>query len=482
MSRLKILFVVSECTPIVKTGGLADVAGALPAELHRRGHDVRVVMPRYRAAKAFPAEKLPAPLQVPTGVGSLGAAVWRAEIADAVPAYLIEHDGLFDRGGIYGDGHGDYPDGLLRYAFLSRAAIELCGVLDFVPDVLHAHDWQAALVPVFVDVLGATVGPCTSSATVLTIHNLGHQGRFPSAAYASIGLGAEHLSPGLFEFYGSVNVLKAGLLTATQLSTVSPCYAQEIQTPQGGAGLDGVLRRRRHALIGILNGIDQRRWDPATDAHLPAHFDASSLAGKATCKAALQTELGLAARPEVPLVGLVSRFVPQKGIDIFAEALGDLVDLDLQFAVLGSGDLGLESYFTRLTMDTPNFKARFGHQERLAHLIEAGADLFVMPSRYEPCGLSQMHSQRYGTLPLVRAVGGLKDSVEHGRTGFTLDHASGPALGHAIVTATELYRHEPEQWRVMQQAAMQKSMGWDCAAAHYEGLYRLAVARKAGRL
>jgi starch synthase len=482
MSRLKILFVVSECAPIVKTGGLGDVAGALPAELRRRGHDVRVVMPRYRAAKAFPAEKLPAPLEVPTGVTALGAAVWRAEIAGGVPVYLVEHDGLFDRGGIYGDGRGEYPDNLRRYAFLSQAALRLCSYLDFEPDVLHAHDWQSAFVPVYVEVLGPSLGFATVPATVLTIHNLGYQGRFPLGQYAGLGLAPEHLNPGFLEFYGTINVLKGGLLAATQLSTVSPCYAQEIQTPAGGAGLDGVLRLRSRALIGILNGIDQVRWDPATDPHLPAHYDADDLRGKAECKAALQAELGLPVRPEVPLCGLVSRFVAQKGIDIFADTLGDLLDLDLQFAVLGAGDGGVESYFTRLTMDTPNFKARFGHHERLAHRIEAGADLFVMPSRYEPCGLSQMHSQRYGTLPLVRAVGGLKDTVEHDVTGFMLTDLSAAALGRGIAGAAEAYRERPEQWRAMQRAAMGKQMGWDRAAAQYEGLYRLAVARKAGRL
>ena len=482
MSRLKILFVVAECAPIVKTGGLGDVAGALPAELRSRGHDVRVVMPRYRPAKAVAAEKLPAPLEVPTGAGSLSSAVWRTELAGGVPVYLLEHDALFDRGGIYGDARGEYPDNLVRYAFLSRAALALCSYLDFQPDVLHAHDWQSALVPVYVEVLGSALGLATLPATVLTIHNLGYQGRFPAAQFPALGIGPEHLNPGFLEFFGTVNVLKGGLLAATQLSTVSPGYAQEIQTPDGGAGLDGVMRLRRGALIGILNGIDQERWNPATDPHLPAHYDAEELAGKAECKAALQTELGLPLRPEVPLIGLVSRFVAQKGIDVFAGSLADLLDQDLQFAVLGAGDGGVESYFTRLTMDTPNFKARFGHQERLAHLIEAGADMFVMPSRYEPCGLSQMHSQRYGTLPLVRAVGGLKDTVEHDLSGFTFVELSGAALSGAIARAAEIYRRRPEQWRAMQRIAMLKQMGWNRAAAQYEGLYRLAVARRAGRL
>jgi starch synthase len=486
MPRLKILFVASECAPIVMTGGLADVVGALPLALHERGHDVRVLMPRYREAKALDGKRLPFPLEVPTGAGSLGSAVWETKLDGRVPLYLLEHDQLFDRPGVYGNGNGngngEYADNMLRFALLSRAAFELCRVLPFQPDVLHAHDWPTALVPVYSALLGAELGPAGQAATVLTIHNQGYQGRFAADQYRVLGLGPEHLHPGLLEFYGGVNLLKAGLVTATQLSTVSPCYAQELQTPEGGVGLEGVMQQRRSDLVGILNGIDEDRWDPATDPPLPAHFHADDLAGKAACKAALQTELGLPVRPDVPLVGLVARFVAQKGIDFFAEALDALLPLDLQFAVLGSGDGWAEHYFTRLTLDTRHFKARFGYQDRLAHLIYAGADLFIMPSRYEPCGLSQLHSQRYGTLPVARAVGGLKDTVEHGTDGFLFEALSADAVAAAITDAARRYLHGRPQFRAMQRSAMRKQMGWGPVAGQYDALYRLTVARKASRL
>ncbi|MCC6523435.1 MAG: glycogen synthase [Polyangiaceae bacterium] len=472
MARLKILFVASECVPIVKTGGLGDVVGALPPALRARGHDVRIVLPRHRQAKGYPAEVLPGPLGVPVGGGTCWTGVYRAEIAGGVPVYLLEHDALFDREGVYGDASGEFGDSLWRFLFLSRGALELCRHVDFEPDVLHAHDWQAALVPV--------LNPPDGPATVLSVHNLGYQGIFGVGELPRMRLTAEQERD--VEYFGNVNLLKAGLTRATLLSTVSPRYAREIQSADGGAGLDGLLRQRRRDLVGILNGIDEARWNPATDLHLPATYDPDDLEGKARCKAALQQELGLPVRPDVPLVGLVSRLAEQKGIDIFVDALGYLAGLDLQFAVLGSGLAWAEQVFERLSATTSHFRARIGIDDALSHRIYAGADLFAVPSRYEPCGLTQLYSQRYGTVPVVRGVGGLDDTVDHEVSGFKFQELSGRALALSLAWAADCYRHRPEHFQQMQRFSMRKRMGWNRVAAQYDALYRLAIARRRGRL
>ena len=472
--RLNVLFVVSECVPIVKTGGLGDVAGALPQALKARGHDVRVLMPRYRKAKSYPADKWDEPLGL--SMGAPGAerwcALWEAELDGGVPLYLLEHDVLYDRDGIYHDDHGDFGDNVLRFALLSRAGLMLPEYLGWNVDVLHAHDWQAALVPVYSRWLA------TRHATVLTIHNLGYQGRYGGGLLADTGIPSELAgSLGLAQG-GDINLLQGGLAMATCLSTVSPRYAVEIQTPLGGAGLDGVLRMRSGDLVGILNGIDDDTWNPRTDPHIPERYSEGDLdRGKAACKAALQRELGLPVEPRTPLVGLVSRFAWQKGIDVFAGAMDRVLGLGAQVAVLGSGEAWAEELFARWDRQIPTFSARLRFDEGLAHRIEAGADLFAMPSRYEPCGLNQLYSQRYGTLPVVRAVGGLYDTVRDDHDGFAFEELSARALGDTLAYAIWTYRDRPEHFRRMQVAAMGKRMGWDVAAAQYDALYRLAVHR-----
>lgn len=477
MPRLNVLFVVSECVPIVKTGGLGDVAGALPQALKARGHDVRVLMPRYRKAKSHPATRREEPLGVPmarTG-HERWCAVWEGELDGGVPLYLLEHDVLYDRDGIYNDARGDFGDNVLRFALLSRAGLILPDYLGWRADVLHAHDWQAALVPVYARWLG------TGQATVLTIHNLGYQGRYGGGLLVDTGIGAEHAGALGLAQAGDLNLLQGGLAMATCLSTVSPRYAAEIQTPLGGAGLDGVLRMRSGDLVGILNGIDDQTWNPRTDPLIPERFSEGDLDhGKATCKAALQREMGLPVDPKAPLVGLVSRFAWQKGIDIFAGAVDRLMSLGAQVAVLGSGEAWAEQLFARWSRELPNFAAELRFDEGLAHRIEAGADLFAMPSRYEPCGLNQLYSQRYGTLPVVRAVGGLYDTVRDDQDGFAFEALSARALADTLSYAIWTYRERPQHFRAMQVAAMSKRMGWDVAAAQYDALYRLAVHR-AGR-
>lgn len=478
MPRLKVLFVVSECVPFAKTGGLGDVAGALPPALAARGHDVRVVLPRYRAAKRHAAHRLPAPMAVPVGYGEAWTAVWEARLgASGPPVYLLEHDALFDRDGVYGDSAGEFGDNLARFTLLCRGALQLCRYLDFAPDVIHVHDWPTALVPVYLDTLERS-GPLSRAATVLTIHNMGYQGVFGAGELYQTGLdGAAAYAAGI-EHGGRLNLLEGGIRRATMVSTVSPRYALEIQTPEGGAGLDGVLRERGGAVVGILNGIDDVAWDPATDPHLPAHYSADDLRGKAACKAALQREMGLPEAPDVPLAGVVSRLVEQKGIDVLAGAVDRIAGLGVQLVVLGSGEPWAESRFSRLAATSPNCRAWIGMNEGLAHRIEAGADLFLMPSRYEPCGLNQLYSQRYGTLPVVRAVGGLDDTVENLVTGFKFDELSSDALASTVAWAVSIYRDQPGHFRAMQSHAMRKPFGWDHASRQYEALYRLAVARR----
>ncbi len=489
MPRLKVLFVASECVPFAKTGGLADVAGALPIALAERGHDVRVVLPRYRVTRKHlvtagagsatrPAERLPAPLAVPLGHGQAWCAVWETRFSRSdARVYLLEHDALYDRDGIYGDAGGAYGDNLARYALLSRGAIRLCDYLGFTPDIVHVHDWQTGLVPVYLDTLEAG-SPAAAAASILTIHNMGYQGWFPKGELFQTQLGWGEFHARSLEAFDSINLLKGGIYHATLVTTVSPRYAREIQAPEGGEGLDGALRDRGGDVIGILNGIDDEVWSPETDPALAAPFTAEDLEGKLACKAALQAEMGLPLDPDSPLVAVVSRFAHQKGIDVFAGALEDILSLGVQVVVLGAGESWAEELFTRLSTAHPRFRAFIGMNEGLAHRIEAGADIFVMPSRYEPCGLNQLYSQRYGTLPVVRAVGGLDDTVENDRTGFKFEELDADELAQAVATAVYTYHERPEHFRMMQYHAMNKPMGWAHASRQYEALYRLALARR----
>ncbi len=487
MSRLKILFSVSECFPFAKTGGLGDVAGALPLALKARGHDVRIVMPRYRSTLGRPSTVLAGPLGIPMGWGMEWASVHRAELESEstaqtrVPIYLLEHNRLYDRDGVYGDKAGSFGDNLERYGLLSRGTLELCRYLGFEPDVIHAHDWPSALVPVFLNTTEHGTD-LERTASVLTIHNMAYQGFFPRSDAWKVGISGEQADRLGMTTLGSLNLLMGGIQHATIVSTVSPKYAREIQTADGGEGLDGILKARGADVLGVLNGIDEDAWDPANDRHIAAPFSANDLTGKAACKAALQRELGLAEIPDVPLIGLVSRLVAQKGIDVFAEALPRMIASGAQVVVLGSGESWAESSFRALSHSSQSFRAWIGMNEGLAHRVEAGADLFLMPSRYEPCGLNQMYSQRYGTLPVVRAVGGLDDTVENGVTGFKFQDLTADALANTVAWAVSMFRNDPAAFRAMQRRSMMKPLGWRHAARQYEALYRLSIGRRLGRL
>lgn len=482
---ISILFVASECARFVKAGGLGDVVAALPAALRSLGHDARIVIPRYDVIPTQGLKRHAAPLGVPLGAGDAWSAVYETRLPGTdVPVYLLDHQQLFGRGYLYDPPGSIAPDNLVRFGFLSRGALQLCKYLGWTPDVFHVHDWPSALLPVYLNTVEAS-GPLGRAATVLTIHNLAHQAKFHPGALPVVHVPWSEMRPDSLEDHGAVNPLKGGLYHATKLTAVSPRYAAEIQTPEGGAGLDGVMRFRAADMVGILNGIDERVWDPRTDPNVAARYDAHDLSGKVLCKRAIQSEMSLAQRPEVPLLGVVSRLSEQKGTDVLLAALPRILDLDTQVVILGSGDPAAEGYLHwRSHHGGDRFRAWIGFSEPLAHRIEAGADLFLMPSRFEPCGLNQMYSQRYGTLPIVRATGGLDDTVENydedtgAGTGFKLWDLSVDSLVDTVQWATETYRERPQHFRAMQRRAMQKSFGWEVAARKYAEVYAWAVAAR----
>ena len=482
-----VLFVASECAPFLRTGGLGDVVGALPVALSRRGHDVRIVIPRYDRIPTTGMRRHEAPLGVPLGDGEAWCAVYETTLPGSpCPVYMLDHHGFFGRGYVYDPPGGSAYDNLTRFAFLCRGATQLAKAIGFTPDVFHVHDWPSALVPLYLNTL-ESAGPLSRSASVLTIHNLAHQAKFPAADF-----GATQLPPQVFradglEDHGQVNVLKGGAYHATMITTVSPRYAEEIRTKEGGAGLDGVMRFRGRDLVGVLNGIDETVWNPAKDPHTAASFDATNVAGKALCKRALQREMRLMERADVPLIGVLSRLTGQKGTDVIEAALPRILGEGAQMVLLGEGDGHQEAAFRLASLlGGGRFHAVIGFDDPLAHRIEAGADLFLMPSRFEPCGLNQMYSQRYGTLPIVRATGGLDDTVEQcdpttgGGTGFKFWDLTPDTLLHTVRWALRVYREMPDLFRAMQVRAMQKSFGWDVAAARYTDVYDWAVARRRG--
>ena len=484
---LKVLFVTSECAPFAKTGGLGEVIGALPNALRRRGVDVRVIMPLYAGMPWQVFEPLEGILSVPMWFGTAHARVRLGRLPRSeVPVYFLEHHRYFDRPHLYGPPPEAYPDNLERFAFLSRGALELVKAIGWIPDVIHAHDWQTALVPVYVDTV-EWAQPLHGSATIYTIHNLAYQGVYDGGAMFVTGLGPEHYHAREFEHFGTLNLTKAALYHSTLLTTVSPTYAREIQTGAYGCGLDGILAERGSDLFGILNGIDAEEWNPATDPYLAAHFDVHDLAGKARCKAALQREAGLPERPEVPLLALIARLVPQKGVDVLAHALDTLLGWDVQLIMLGSGDLEAERFFaSRARSRRDRFCAWFPFDDGRAHRMQAGADFFVMPSRFEPCGLSQLYAMRYGTLPIVRATGGLADTVTTydeatgAGTGFVFHDLRPDSLADTIGWAVSTWYNRPTQIDAMRRRAMGEDHSWGRAAGEYTRLYLAAYARRRG--
>jgi starch synthase len=473
--------VSSEAGPWAKSGGLADVLEALPPALTRLGHAVATVIPRYAGARNAPATRVIRGMRIPVGGRVFNAAVWELKPGAGAPdngtMFFVDQPELFDRRGLYGDARGDYPDNHLRFALLSKAALEISRRL-FRADIIHCHDWQASLVAAYLKDPRIADPTWLGVRTLLTIHNLGYQGLFEPGAMDEIGLPGDFYTPDGMEFWGKVNLLKAGIVFADALNTVSRKYAAEIQTAEYGFGLDGLLRRRRAVLSGIVNGVDYGRWNPETDPHIAAHYSAGDLAGKRTCKRELLREMGL---PEAamnrPLLGIVSRFTGQKGFDLIGEAAPQLVGDDVYLVALGNGEAQWEELFRSLQAEFPaRISVKFGYDDALAHRIEAGADMFLMPSRYEPCGLNQLYSLRYGTVPVVRATGGLDDTIEGApapeATGFKFDVYNGTALLDAIRQACRMWTGRKKAWTAMMVRGMRKDYSWTASAGEYSRLYR----------
>jgi len=478
---MRILFVASEALPYAKTGGLADVSEALPRALVKLGHEVAVFLPRYRDVK--PSSVVLPSLTIPQGTHlrfpSIGGSLHRG-----VRYFFLDDPFYFDRDGLYADRHRDFPDNAERFTEFSRAALELAKHV-WLPDIFHCHDWQAAMVPVLLRSSYADDRVLSNIPVVFTIHNMGYHGLFPRDVLQRAGIPSELYFPGGIEFFGNVNFLKGGLVYSDYLTTVSRKYAQEIQTSEFGFGLEGVVRTRADRLVGILNGVDYSVWSPDRDALLPAKYSAANLAGKQACKEKLLDELKLAKdNPHRPVLGIVSRFADQKGFDLIASIIRELLQEDILLAVLGTGDRRYEDMFRALAKDFPGrVGAVISYDNRLAHLIEAGADIFLMPSRYEPCGLNQIYSLRYGTVPVVRATGGLDDTIdsfdlEHGTgTGFKFYDYDRGALLHAIRQALYSYSSDGV-WKRIQLNGMAKDFSWNTSATEYAKLYEAARAAR----
>lgn len=487
---MKILFCASEMSPLVQTGGLADVVAALTPELKRLGHDVRVVLPFHGSIDRSKWDIRPAvnQLGVPVGFGEKWCAVHEMRLPDSqVHVYLIEHEQYFGRREIYQHDGVDHKDNAERFAFFSRACCQLCKALQYSPDVMHCHDWQTALVPVYLKTWEADHPLFWSTASVQTIHNIGYQGIFSKDDIAHTSLGWRVFTMDGLEFYDQLNFLKGGVLYADKVSTVSPTFAREIQTPEGGWGLDGVLRARSPDLVGILNGCDYREWNPSSDPLLPAWYDADDLEGKAICKQELQKKFHLPIRPDAPVIGMVSRLAYQKGIDVLAQALPRVFEMDVQAVFLGQGEVWAHFVYGDLPVRFPDKAGAFvGFDLERAHLVYAGSDFFLMPSRYEPCGISQLAAKRYGALPIVRSTGGLEDTIENydeltgGGDGFKFYDLTPGAIANTVGWAVSTYFDRRPHFDEMVRRAMRQRFLWSDAAIRYQDLYQWAIDRKRG--
>lgn len=480
---LRLLFVASECQPLAKAGGLGDAVAALVKTLARRGHDARVLLPRYAGIDPVSlGGRSLGTIRVPMGGETLDAALWLAPLAGGGSVYLLERDDLLAGGAIYGAGR-DYARDAYRFAFLSRAALQVILDFGFEADLLHAHDWPAAPAPAYLAELRARDARLARVGSVLTIHNVEYQGRFAMDAWRWIGLPDGQRTADRFEDLGGINFLKGGVAAADAITAVSPTYAREIQSPGGGHGLHAYFSRRAASITGILNGVDEDLWDPRTDPVLARRFDARDLRGKLTCKRALQAAFALEQRDDVPVLGIVSRLAPQKGLDLLHESLLAVLEAGrAQLVVQGSGEVVLEDTFRELAARFPGRAGvHVGYSEETAHRIHAGADFFLMPSRHEPCGLGQMYAMRYGTLPVVRATGGLADTVvaydeSTGEgTGFVFLAPTADACGAALRYAIDTWYRRPAHVARLRHQAMARRFSWDDAAARLEKVYASVI-------
>ena len=484
---MKILMASSEAVPYAKTGGLADMVSALSLALARQGHEVRLVLPRYYGIDRTILEALEGPMGVPMGGGEEWSEVYSGQLPggpkkNPVKVFFIDHEKFFGRDGIYGTAsEPDFLDNPRRYTFFCRSVFQLCKKIAWYPDVLHAHDWPGALIPVFLK-FGERREGFAKTVSVLTIHNLGYQGIYSKDNFYATDLGWETFYNAGFEDWNMMNLLKAGICSADVLNTVSPNYAEETKTPAYGFRLDGILRGRAADYRGILNGIDVEIWNPAKDPFIPATYSAGNIRGKAKAKELLQQEFGLPPSPDTPIIGLISRLTDQKGVgELFGPAYGSAYpmcrDMNLQFVVLGSGEAWCENEILSLSGKLSNLKVRIGYSEKLSHLIEAGSDFFLMPSRYEPSGLNQMYSLVYGTIPIVRNTGGLADTVENfnqdtgSGTGFMFDDLTPQAIYNTVGWAIWAYYNRRPQIEALRSRGMKMDFSWDKSAKQYTAMY-----------
>ncbi|KPK38893.1 MAG: hypothetical protein AMJ78_09330 [Omnitrophica WOR_2 bacterium SM23_29] len=454
---LKVLMASSEVVPFSKTGGLADVVGSLPLAIHKLGVDIRVVTPRYKSVKIYGKE---------------------ARLNNDVSVYFIEHEGYFMRNNLYGDKTGDYPDNLERFTFFSRKTLELLRDLDFKPDIIHCNDWQTALIPVYLKTIFKDEPFYKDIKTIFTIHNIGYQGLFPKEEFPKTGLPRNLFSIDGLEYYDKVNILKGGLVFSDIITTVSPTYAKEIQTREFGYGLEGVLSQRKESLFGIVNGVDYYEWNPSDDKELKYHFSATKIDGKYKEKIVLQKEGGLKEDVNAPLIGIISRLADQKGLDIISQIIDKLLNMEVQLILLGTGDEKYHVLFERMKKKYPRkASVHLKFDAVLAKKIYAGSDMFLMPSRYEPCGLGQLISLRYGTIPIVRKTGGLADTINEYNpitnkgNGFVFERYDANELFDTIKRAVNLYK-DKSAWRKLVLKVMKYDFSWEDSAKKYIGLYR----------
>jgi starch synthase len=475
---MKICLAASESLPFIKTGGLADVIFSLSKALADRGHEVIIVLPRYyKIDKAkFNCTKMPLPLGIPVGFGERWASVHRSELISGVKSYFIEHDDLFGRDGLYDDGYNSYSDNALRFAFFSRAVLQLCHYLNFKPDVMHCNDWQTALIPLFIKTHYKNDPLFATTKSIMTIHNIGYQGVFNANDIVHTQLGWEYFNEDCLKFYDVINFLKCGILWSDAVTTVSRKYAEEIMNAEFGYDLAGVIRRRADDLFGITNGVDYSQWNPEVDPNIPAKFSNKDLSGKKLCKTHLQNELGLTCNPGIPLLATITRVTNQKGIDILIAALEKIKDTyNFQYVLLGTGDNDILSWYENLVRYNPErFAVCRKFDNVLSHKIESGADMYLMPSRYEPCGLNQMYSLKYGTIPIVRATGGLDDTITEWDgilgNGFKFNGYSSDSFAAEIINALDVFQ-DRKKWSALMKNAMDFNLSWNDVVLEYEQLY-----------
>ncbi len=483
---MRILMVSSEVEPFSKTGGLADVVGSLPFSLEKLGVEVNIFSPAYRCVLqgGFGLRKMEIPLCVPISTRRDTAEVLWTTIGKNIKCFFLRKDKYYDRDHLYGTNDGDYEDNAARFTFLCRAVPEFIKKYNLQFDIIHCHDWQTGLIPVYLKTIYKEDPQFKNTATLFTIHNLGYQGIFWHYDLHLTGLDWDIFHPRGIEFYGKINFLKGGLYFSDILTTVSKKYAEEIQTPEFGFGLDGVLRDRKKDLFGITNGVNYDNWNPETDPYIVARYNENSLENKKRCKEDLQRVCGLPVRDNVPLIGSISRLADQKGFDLIRDCFDKIMEMGVQYILLGRGDRRYEESFMSLSRKYPeSFAFKNAYDNVLAHKIEAGCDLFLMPSRYEPCGLNQIYSLKYGTIPVVRATGGLDDTIDdytsdnEKGTGFKFSTYTKEALLDALRRATETFQ-DPVRWRELMIRAMRKDFSWDVAAQKYIELYRIALSRE----